>query len=843
MGGNATSPLHSRGSPKTWGTKSELVGPTSGRKCYITRALSGVPKDMGDKIRIGGAHKWAEMLHHPYILGDPQRHGEQNQNWWGPQVGGNATSPLHDRGSPKTWGTKSELVGPTSGRKCYITPAFSGIPKDMGNKIIIGGAHKWVEMLHHPRILGDPPRHGEQNETWWGPQVGGNATSPLHSRESPKTWGTKSELVGPTSGRKCYITPALSGVPKDMGDKMRIGGAHKWAEMLHHPCILGGPQRHGGQNQIWCRPQFDGSATSPLHSRGAPKDMGDKLRIGGAHKWEEMLHHPCILGDPQRHGEPNQNWWCPQLGGNDTSPLLSRGSPKTLGTKSELVGPTSGRKCYITPAFSGVPKDMGDKIRIGGAHKWAEMLHHPCILGGPKDMGDIIRFGVAHNLAEVPHRPCILGDPQKTWGTKSELVGPTSGRKCYITRAFSGIPKDMGNKIRTGGAHNWAEMIHHPCILGAPQRHGGQNQNWWGPQVGGNATSPLHSRGSPKTWGTKSELVGPKSGRKCYITPAFSGIPKNMGNKVRIDGAHKWLEMLHHPCILGDPQRHGGQNQNWWGPQLGGNATSPLHSRGSPKTWGTKSELVGPTSGWKCYITPAFSEIPKDMVDKIRIGGAQKWAEMLHHRCILGDPQRHGGQNQKWWGPQLGGNATSAPHSRRSRKTWGTQSELVGPTSGRKCYITAAFSAIPKDMGDKIRIDGAHNWAEMLHHPCILGDPQRHGGQNQKWWGPQVSGNATSPLHSRGSPKTWGRKPELVGPTSWQKCYITPAFAGVPKDMGDKMRLGGAHKWAEMLHHPRILGDPQRHGEQNQNWWGPQLGGNATSPLHSRGSPKTWGTK
>ena len=411
--------------------------------------------------------------------------------------------------------------------------------------------------------------------------------------------------------------------------------------------------------------------------------MGDKIRIGGAHKWAGMLHHPCILGDPQ----------------------------KTWGAKSKLVGPTSGRKCYITPAFSGIPKNMGDKIRIAGTHKWAEMLHDPF----------------------------ILGDPQKTWGTKSDLVGPTSGRKCYITLAFSGVPKNMGDKIRIGEAHKWAEMLHHPFILGDRQRHGGQNQNWWGPQVG------LHSRASPKTWGTKSEEVGPTSGRKCYITPVFSGIPKDMGDKIRIAGVHKWAEILHHTCILGDPQRHGEQNQNWWGPQVGGNGTSPLHSRGSPKTWGTKSELLGPTSGRKCYITPAFSGIPKGMGDKIRSGGAHKWAEMLHHPYILGDPQRHGEQNQNWWGPQVGGNGTSPLHSRGSPKTFGTKSDLVGPTSGRKCYITPAFSGIPKDMGDKIRIGEDHKWAEMLHHPCIL---------------------------------------------------------GVPKDMGNKIRISGAHNSAEMLHHP-----------------------------------------
>ena len=628
---------------------------------------------MGDKIRIGGAYKWAEMLHHPCILGGPQRHGEQNQIWWGPQVGGGGKSPPHSRGSPKTWETKSELVGPTSGRKCYSTPAFSGIPKDMGDKIRIGGAHKWAEMLHLPCILGDPQRHGGQNQNWWGPQVGGNGKSPPHSRGSPKTWGAKSELVGPTSGRKCYITRAFSGVPKDMGDKIRIGGAHKWAEMLHHPCILGDPQRHGGQNQ---------------------------------------------------------NCWGPQMGGNGKSPPHSRGSPKSWGTKSELVGPTGARKCYITPAFSGIPKDMGDKIRTDGAHKWAEMLHHPRILGDRQRYGGQNQNWWGPQVGGNATSPLYSRGSPKTWGTKSELVGPTSGRKCYITPAFSGVSKDMGNKIRIAGAHNLAEMLHHPCILADPQRHGGQNQNWWGPQVGANATSPLHSRGSTKTWATKSELVGPQSG---------------------------------------------------------GNATSPLHSRGSPRTWETKSELVRPTSGRKCYITPAFSAIPKDMGNKIRFGGAHNSAEMLHHPCILADPQ----------------------------KTWGAKSKLVGPTSGRKCYITPSFSGVPK----------------------------RHGGQNQNWWGPQVGGNATSPLHSRGSPKTWGTKSELVGPTSGRKCYITPAFSGIPKDMGNKIRFGGAHKWAEMLHHPCILGGPQRHGGQNQNWWGPQVGGNATSPLHSRRSPKTWGTK
>ena len=103
--------------------------PPRGPKTWVMDpAFSGVPKVKGDKIRIGRAHKWAEMLHHPCILGGPQSQEEQNQNWWSPQVGGNATSPLHSRGPQSQGGTKPELAGPTSGQKCYITPAFSGIP-------------------------------------------------------------------------------------------------------------------------------------------------------------------------------------------------------------------------------------------------------------------------------------------------------------------------------------------------------------------------------------------------------------------------------------------------------------------------------------------------------------------------------------------------------------------------------------------------------------------------------------------------------------------------------------------------------------------------------------------
>ena len=60
------------------------------------------------------------------------------------------------------------------------------------------------------------------------------------------------------------------------------------------------------------------------------------------------------------------------------------------------------------------------------------------------------------------------------------------------------------------GAHKWAEMLHNLCILGGPQTRRDKLRMGYafsGPQVGGNATKPLHSRVSPRNRGAESELV------------------------------------------------------------------------------------------------------------------------------------------------------------------------------------------------------------------------------------------------------------------------------------------------------------------------------------------------
>ena len=248
--------------------------------------------------------------------------------------------------------------------------------------------------------------------------------------------------------------------------------------------------------------------------------------------------------------------------------------------------------------------------------------------------------------------PCILGGPQhQARGTKSEVVasplpsrGPKRRRKCYFTPAFLGIanancseqnqkwPHTKGNKITSGcltpafsGGQKRAEMLHHPCILGDPQRQarGAKSE-----------VAPNKGEQNQKWLSHPCLLGGPKRGRKCYVAPAFSGVPyKGEQNQ-------KWLSHLY---LLGGPKRGA---QCYVTPAFsgiphakcrgkirkgcltlallraqkeGGNATPPLHSRGSP-TPSTGSKI---RSG---YLTSAFWR-------------AQKRAEMLRHPCILGDPQ------------------------------------------------------------------------------------------------------------------------------------------------------------------------------------------------------------
>ena len=64
--------------------------------------------------------------------------------------------------------------------------------------------------------------------------------------------------------------------------------------MLHHPCIIGVPNKG---DKIKAGPKEGGNATSPLHSWGSPTNVTKSKR---AEKRSEMLHHPCIIGVPNK---------------------------------------------------------------------------------------------------------------------------------------------------------------------------------------------------------------------------------------------------------------------------------------------------------------------------------------------------------------------------------------------------------------------------------------------------------------------------------------------------------------------------------------------------------------
>ena len=88
---------------------------------------------------------------------------------------------------------------------------------------------------------------------------------------------------------------------------------------------------------------------------------------------------------------------------------------------------------------------------------------------------------------------------------------------------------------------------------------------------------------------------------------------------------------------------------------------------------------------------------------------------MLRHLCILGVPEQRGPKSEV---------ATSPLPS------WGLK-------RGRTCYVTLAFSGSSTN-GTKTRsgcltlaFPGAEKRAEMLRHPCILGDPQQRGARSE----------------------------------------------------------------------------------------------------------------
>ena len=182
-----------------------------------------------------------------------------------------------------------------------------------------------------------------------------------------------------------------------------------WADWLHHPCCLGGPQCFGAGDKIRGGPVWGYIITAVSGVTNTSKRWENQDR---AHMWAVWLHHPNCLSGPQCFA---------------------------AGHKIRM-GPTCGRIGYITPAASGVPNapklrtksEMGQHV---GGFSTSSLLSRgsPALQSGGQNQNR------AHMWADWLHHPCCLGVP-KCFGAGEKIrMGPTCGSG-YITFAVSGVP-------------------------------------------------------------------------------------------------------------------------------------------------------------------------------------------------------------------------------------------------------------------------------------------------------------------------------------------------------------------------------------------------------------------
>ena len=115
-----------------------------------------------------------------------------------------------------------------------------------------------------------------------------------------------------------------------------------------------------------------------------PQRLKAWVKSAVAHKWADWLHNPCHLGGPQRFGAGDKVCSGPQVGGLATQPQPCGGSSTLRNTRQNKQWPTSGWIGYIAPAVLGVPNASERATKPAVAHKCADWLHNSCHVGGPK---------------------------------------------------------------------------------------------------------------------------------------------------------------------------------------------------------------------------------------------------------------------------------------------------------------------------------------------------------------------------------------------------------------------------------------------------------------------------
>ena len=163
----------------------------------------------------------------------------------------------------------------------------------------------------------------------------------------------------PRRGGKHSSAGVAGSLPKYIGDPGRDLGPDAALAKIPHP-IVPTPVRQNSHGGI-------GMVVAPLGQPVGPLAVPPFMICRHGSQMQSVWLQPCVYG-------------CARLLSPDMQGCARRDlkvAHACARLSSTSTGPTSGRKCYITPAFSGIP-NKGDRIKAQKKITKRKMVPWPC---------------------------------------------------------------------------------------------------------------------------------------------------------------------------------------------------------------------------------------------------------------------------------------------------------------------------------------------------------------------------------------------------------------------------------------------------------------------------------